>query len=35
VTKVFMPYLLVLILSLVIIALIPEITLVLPNLLMD
>jgi C4-dicarboxylate transporter DctM subunit len=35
VTKVFMPYLLVLILSLVIIALIPSITLVLPKLLMD
>ena len=35
VTKVFMPYLLVLILSLVVIALIPAITLVLPNLLMD
>ncbi len=35
VTKVFMPYLLVLILSLVIIALIPAITLVLPKLLMD
>jgi len=35
VTKVFMPYLLVLILSLVIIALIPAITLVLPRLLMD
>jgi tripartite ATP-independent transporter DctM subunit len=35
VTKVFMPYLLVLMLSLVIIALIPAITLVLPKLLMD
>ena len=35
VTKVFMPYLLVLILSLVIIALIPAITLILPKLLMD
>lgn len=35
VTKVFMPYLLVLILSLIIIALIPAITLILPKLLMD